>query len=182
MRRNLVLLAIALVCVAGLLVVAIPRLAHGGPGTTSPLALEDSNTGGQEAIAAYPPPPWQGTATPMIPEDWRYASATLDEIAATTLGRLVEGGWASPETRVLRVRDYSVEDAALVGHAPENVLAGSPVDVAVTLEGEIVSWFPGSYGVSTAHPYAVIIVDRQDGSPYSLSLFDSLEQVPTTLR
>lgn len=152
--------------------------------TDTPLGegLSDAKGDVGEGEEPYPPPPRPGTATPRPPAEWVYASASNEEVAETTLSKLVERGWASAGTRVIHVRDYGPSEAVLVGDQPDNVLAGSPVDVAVTLEGEVVSWLPGSWGPPKAYPYAVIIVDRADGSPYSLALYETLQDIPTELR
>jgi hypothetical protein len=135
------------------------------------------------ASRAYPPPERPGPATPPPRAEWVYAAASLDQIAAAALQQCIARGWASPETKVLHVRDWSAADAEALGNDPEMVLAGSPVDVAVTLEGRLVSMFAGSYGVPPrVSPYAVAFVDRASGSIYGMAFYDSLDQLPSEFK
>ena len=194
MDKRVLLLVVVLVAIGAAIAATAPHLAQGDwrPSWSGATRTELGTPSGEELgdaaavyepIAAYPPPPWPGIPTPRDRSEWAYPSTSADDVAAITLRDLVARGWASPDTQVLHARDFSGDDAASLGQESRDVSAGSPIDVAVTLKGGITSWMPGSYGVEqTPHPYAVIIVDREYGSPYSLALYDSLEQVPSLFR
>lgn len=110
----------------------------------------------------YPPPPTAGPTRAPV-----YAGQEADDVATSILSKWKEQGIASADSWIVAATDVTEADSSCFDISSGLISNGTPMDVAILMSGSAIS--PSVPGMSdTPRPYALLVVDRKSGTPYTV--------------